>query len=343
MLNNLKMNKKAVSIIMMIFEIVVVISIVFLMVKVARVFGSSEGITSINIAEDISMMIDAFVGLPGDAKVLYPVNISKFTLLVNGESVFVTVNGNPKIMKTVRKFHLPPSYSALGSVEGVEKDVEITKYACIEKQGQTIFLKECTPEEVHELQVVSIEGLCFPVTEESFRLDLNDFGSRRGEGERCHVGNDLLTKEPGEVVAIADGVVAAIGNFKTCVDPQNWGLAKESLTEGKTMQLLVYHPEYDVTVNYGEVDHNKIKVSVGDAVKKGQVIAVASYCGMLHFELYGGRRMENIRWIPSSEVPAGDKNYCVSNYWDDKDSAIRNPRAALAQGKFCPAPDGLVS
>tara|TARA_Y100000310_G_scaffold124700_1_gene123462 strand:- start:77091 stop:83588 length:6498 start_codon:yes stop_codon:yes gene_type:complete len=175
--------------------------------------------------------------------------------------------------------------------------------------------------------------LCFPVTSDSFKENRQNFGQGRASGSRCHAGVDLFTKTPGKIVAVADGVVRNIYGFLDCsgIGP-SWGGA------GKSSALLIYHPSLGKTINYGEIDTDKVKVKKGDSITKGQELGIASYCGMLHFELYTGDQSSNIRWKPPAGKTVGSgKNYCVDNYLSTKDAKIIDGRPFIDSitGNFC--------
>ncbi len=173
-------------------------------------------------------------------------------------------------------------------------------------------------------------GLCFPLKQDSFDHVSWNFGDRRGGGARCHVGIDIYTNAPGKVIAIADGtVVATSTSFLTCDD--GWGISNEGLSSGEAGKIVVYHPSLGKTVNYGEIDANKMAaVTIGQSISKGQELGIASYCGMLHFELYEGKVDDSERWYPPSgqSVPAVS-NYCRDNYLATKSPNIMDPTEFL--------------
>ena len=55
-----------------------------------------------------------------------------------------------------------------------------------------------------------------------------------------------------------------------------------------------------VTVNYGELDPDKLMVELGSIVHCGKLLGHATYCGMLHFEVYKGRTQVNCVYFVSS-------------------------------------------
>jgi len=90
---------------------------------------------------------------------------------------------------------------------------------------------------------------------------------------------------------------------------------------GQTKAVLIYYPSLGKTINYGEIDAGHVKVRVGQRVNKGTYIGRAGHCGMLHFEVYSGRRSSNLRWMRGRARP----------------SAIQDPRPLVKSvtGKFC--------
>ncbi|GJH18794.1 LysM peptidoglycan-binding domain-containing protein [Caballeronia novacaledonica] len=114
------------------------------------------------------------------------------------------------------------------------------------------------------------------------------FGADRGGGRR-HAGRDLYVDKHTEIVAIAPGIVTRCAPFYCQTD-----------------QITIHHMTSDgrqFVVRYGEVDPSSIKVTRGDQVQQGQIIAksgvlinngrLLSIVGsknvsMLHFEAYSG-------------------------------------------------------
>lgn len=134
------MNKKAASILMVIFEILAVIIVVSMTFSAAKGMAKGERVEKVNLAEEIRMMADTLVGVPGEAVVECPYNVSKYVFLLDKESVSVFKESEDKVNWAVRKFYLPEGYQAIGSLKGKER-------ACLEKKGKTIFLRECESEQ----------------------------------------------------------------------------------------------------------------------------------------------------------------------------------------------------
>jgi murein DD-endopeptidase MepM/ murein hydrolase activator NlpD len=100
----------------------------------------------------------------------------------------------------------------------------------------------------------------------------------------------------------------------------------------------VYHPSLGKTINYGEVDGDKVKVKKGDSIKKGMLIGVASYCGMLHFEVYSGKQTANARWYPPSGGKAENPDKCARMYMHTKPANLEDPRPWIQSrlaGQWC--------
>ncbi|PIN74063.1 hypothetical protein COV20_02285 [Candidatus Woesearchaeota archaeon CG10_big_fil_rev_8_21_14_0_10_45_16] len=190
---------------------------------------------------------------------------------------------------------------------------------------------------------VSTDALCFPLTQESLNTnkgrngDNDDWGNSRSEGDRCHAGNDLFEQGPGEVIAITDGTVVAIQKGWTrCED--GWG--GTAGTPKGVSAVLVYHPSLGKTINYGEIDDDKVEVNVGGQISKGQFLGVVSYCDTFHLEVYNGEQRTTIKWEPpkGQTVSGGNtKDYCEQNYFNTKPAALEDPQVLLRQikGNFC--------
>lgn len=138
--NNKKANKKASSILMMIFEIIVVSVVIYLTISIAHAYGSSLLTAKINAAEDIKMMVNTLVAVPGDALVEYPKNVTEFSFILIPNSISVFENAQTDQSPAVRAFFLPQGYTAEGSV------IQISPI-CLEKKSKRIILKPCLPEE----------------------------------------------------------------------------------------------------------------------------------------------------------------------------------------------------
>lgn len=137
-----KMNKKAASILMVIFELLAVLLVVFIVTEAAARLGDSEKVKRINMAQDIQMMLDTLLGVPGEAVVEYPGNLSSYLVLLSQKEITVFKRGEIEEQREKRDLKLPEGYTAAGSLEEKAR-------LCLEKKDKAIYLRECRPEESH--------------------------------------------------------------------------------------------------------------------------------------------------------------------------------------------------
>ena len=179
----------------------------------------------------------------------------------------------------------------------------------------------------------TVKDLCFPLTQESFSSDNDNWGNSRDGNSRCHAGNDFIQKAPGVVIAITDGIVKKIiPGWTTCED----GFGGTNGNKKGVSAVLIYHPSLGNTINYGEIDDDKVKVKVGDTVSKGQFLGVASYCDTFHLEVYTGEFFNTLQWDPPGAL--NDENHiCARTELGSKPNAIEDPRQLISQftGNFC--------
>ncbi|MBI2666426.1 hypothetical protein HYX13_02325 [Candidatus Woesearchaeota archaeon] len=161
------LNKKAASIILMIFELLVVILVVGMTFYAARNYAKSETIQKEIITEDLRMMVNTLVAVPGDAIVRYPQDTSLFTFILTSSEVIGYLKGqeSQELGKVRRTLFLPledadatppkRAYTASGTVEG-EKSI------CLEKKNKHISLQPCP-----EVNITPPEPLEIAKTEET--------------------------------------------------------------------------------------------------------------------------------------------------------------------------------
>lgn len=130
------MNSKAASTLMIVFELLVVIMVIFMTMSIAKTYASSETTRKIILANDITMMIDTLVGTPGDAVVEYPSETSKYFFVLNHDSITVFIKKDLESQYVVRYFSLPQGYEAYGTLEEKAK-------LCLKKENKKITLQEC--------------------------------------------------------------------------------------------------------------------------------------------------------------------------------------------------------
>lgn len=134
------MNNKAESIMMMIFEILVVLMISYILVSVGRSFAESETALKITAAKDIQMMTDTLVAVPGEAVVKYPHDVSTLTFVLDTNGIAVFRKGEPENKWNVQQFFLPEGFAAEGTLEE-------RSWLCLEKKNKKILLRECKANE----------------------------------------------------------------------------------------------------------------------------------------------------------------------------------------------------
>lgn len=138
------MNTKGASIVMMIFELVVVLGISALLVFAAKDFAQSERVHKTIIAQDLEMMLSILSGVSGDVVVAYPQNLSAYTIAVSSEAgrgqVIVFKEGDGEGQRIAQEFPLPSDYTLDGFVENTEQ-------LCLAKNGKSLFVRACTAEE----------------------------------------------------------------------------------------------------------------------------------------------------------------------------------------------------
>ncbi|MFH1682954.1 MAG: hypothetical protein ABIA37_04105 [Candidatus Woesearchaeota archaeon] len=132
--------KSAASIIMLIFEVMVVVLVVFMTLEVAKGMGEAETVRKINLANDMKMMVDTLIGVPGSAVVEYPQNVSDYIFVLNQDNVVVYKEGDADVLKVTREFYLPTEIKATGALNQKAR-------LCLEKNSLTIILRECKQNE----------------------------------------------------------------------------------------------------------------------------------------------------------------------------------------------------
>ncbi len=190
----------------------------------------------------------------------------------------------------------------------------------------------------------------FPLTKSSFYKNSDNFGQPRTHKDkksgiislRCHGGVDIYTQPPGTVVAMDDGEVlyidtAYMRDSKGCkgTEAENgakWANSEELLKKGQVGSMLIYHPNLGITAYYGEINQPDIIAFIernkpngakdgkfyrnitNVTVKKGQILGTASRCGMLHFELYAGKKSSYSFWNPQPPQATVKQTYETRNY-----------------------------
>ncbi len=131
------MNKKAVMVLMLVFEILIVFFVSYMTFELAQKYAGSETANKINLAEDIKMMADVLVGTPGEVLIEYPGNVSKYALILNSNYIRVFIKGEGELKTVIRQIILPKGYTAFGTLEEQSR-------LCLRKENQQILLQRCS-------------------------------------------------------------------------------------------------------------------------------------------------------------------------------------------------------
>ena len=130
------MNTKAVSVLLLIFEVMVVLLVGYIAFSIAQGYASSETVQKINLAEDLRLMLHTVTGVPGDALVQYPHDVSHFNFILTPNSITVFIPGEPEPNWVLRTLYLPVGYAAEGTLEQPAS-------LCLEKKAKTITMHTC--------------------------------------------------------------------------------------------------------------------------------------------------------------------------------------------------------
>lgn len=130
------MNRRAASIVLMIIEILVVIMAGIITTQIANNYASSDTVERARIANDLEMMANILVGIPGSTVIEYPEDVSKYALSLTTDKVSVFTKNEALITHTTRNLHLPNGFRAEGFEEGIKK-------VCLTKRNKIVFLEDC--------------------------------------------------------------------------------------------------------------------------------------------------------------------------------------------------------
>lgn len=118
-------SKKGASIILTIFELLVIILVVFMAFSRSKDLGESDRVVRQKAVEEFAMMVNTLVALPGDAVVEYPGNMTQYTVILQNNQVAVgrttpegSISAGESVVKTLI---LPAGYAAEGIVQDTER------------------------------------------------------------------------------------------------------------------------------------------------------------------------------------------------------------------------------
>src|SRR3989344_5760169 len=133
------MNNHGSSIILLIFEVLVVLLVVAMTFSIANAYAGSTLIAKISYAEELEMMVNALVSVPGDALVEFPYNVSGYVVLFDpAEEIIVRLEPETNDMGQKRKVYLPEGFT----MAGVTREERL----CMEKKQLSIRLVKCHEE-----------------------------------------------------------------------------------------------------------------------------------------------------------------------------------------------------
>lgn len=130
------MNTKAVSLIIWIFLVLGAILLGSIPVYIATSFAQGEAVKKVNTAEDLVMMVNTLVGVPGAALIEYPKNVKDYQFVLSSDDLLVFSAGDNELQRVKRTFYLPEGYQAHGFVESEER-------ICFNKRDRRIVLSGC--------------------------------------------------------------------------------------------------------------------------------------------------------------------------------------------------------
>lgn len=137
----IKMNKKGFSMSMLtMMELGAVLLVGFLAFTIGTGLAKQDTTLRIYTVESIQMMVHTLAGIPGDALVYYPVNVSDYSFIIDSSSVAMFKSGESRASWTTKNFNLPDSYIAEGVIENAAK-------VCLEKKERNILLRGCPESE----------------------------------------------------------------------------------------------------------------------------------------------------------------------------------------------------
>ncbi len=126
----------------------------------------------------------------------------------------------------------------------------------------------------------------------------NKFGFKRKYD--YHTGVDLFCKENTKVYSMYNGIVTSIHKFTGFEESPWWN---------DTFAVMIYHPEINKTILYGELIAT---VNAGDIVEEGNVIGNVKQVlkedkgkpmTMLHIECYNGIQNDSVWWKLNETKP----------------------------------------
>ena len=121
---------------MIIFELIIVIFVIYTTFVIAERYASSDTANKVNLANDIKMMMDVLVATPGDVIINYPGDVSRYAIILNSHMVSIIIKGEIAEKQVIRQFFLPIGYSAEGVTEEISN-------ICFYKINKNVIMQQC--------------------------------------------------------------------------------------------------------------------------------------------------------------------------------------------------------
>jgi len=98
------MNKKGVSVLLMLFEITAAVLVVYIMASIATALGEGESVFRINLAKDTTLLVDTLISAPGEAIIYYKYEkASEYIISSQANSILVYKEETDSPAKRVKR------------------------------------------------------------------------------------------------------------------------------------------------------------------------------------------------------------------------------------------------
>jgi hypothetical protein len=126
------MNKRGASIVVFIFEVLIVVGVIAASMGAANRMADSESTKQTQLITNVKMMVDTLISVPGDVVIEIPINMTKYELTIREDLIEL----NNEKREITAGYILPARMTAAGSEKNVEK-------VCLTKKKNFISLSQC--------------------------------------------------------------------------------------------------------------------------------------------------------------------------------------------------------
>ena len=134
------MNRKALSTLLIIFEMIVIVVVMLGTFRIADKLAKSERVLKTNVANNIRLAVETIVAMPGDAQFSLLVDSDPYIITLYNDHVQVMKPGDSEEKRIISKFVLPAQHHAIGVAEE-------ENHICLKKEtvstGKTITILPC--------------------------------------------------------------------------------------------------------------------------------------------------------------------------------------------------------